>query len=284
MERGRLVVVAIVAVIISACSKPTDDPTHCPDGSIDPRAICDGCGNGAVGGTEECDDHNAVEGDGCSSTCTIESGWCCIDRTTCVAADAHPTGVPCLVCAPTLTNTTWSATGAIACDDGVYCNGTDTCSGGMCSTHAGLSCTGGTPYCSETAKGCFECTEAAHCDDGNDCTTDSCDAGVCAHVNNTGPCDDGVYCNGADACSGGSCSVHAGMPCSGDTVYCVEAQKTCAGCTDASQCNDSNPCTDDSCSNGTCAHANNTAACNDGVYSNGAQTCSGGSCSVHGAN
>ncbi len=37
---------------------------------IPPLAIC---GDGAVGGTEECDDGNTVDGDGCSSTCEIES-------------------------------------------------------------------------------------------------------------------------------------------------------------------------------------------------------------------
>ena len=37
---------------------------------IPPLAIC---GDGAVGGTEECDDGNTVDGDGCSSTCEIEN-------------------------------------------------------------------------------------------------------------------------------------------------------------------------------------------------------------------
>src|SRR4029078_600939 len=29
------------------------------------------CGNGVIEGLEECDDHNLVNGDGCSSTCTV---------------------------------------------------------------------------------------------------------------------------------------------------------------------------------------------------------------------
>ena len=33
-----------------------------------------GCGNGVKEGSEECDDRNNVDGDGCSSTCTIEAG------------------------------------------------------------------------------------------------------------------------------------------------------------------------------------------------------------------
>ena len=31
------------------------------------------CGNGALEGLEQCDDHNLVNGDGCSSTCTVEA-------------------------------------------------------------------------------------------------------------------------------------------------------------------------------------------------------------------
>ena len=35
------------------------------------------CGNGIITGTETCDDANTNSGDGCSSTCTIETGWTC---------------------------------------------------------------------------------------------------------------------------------------------------------------------------------------------------------------
>ena len=35
------------------------------------------CGDGAVGGTEACDDGNMMAGDGCSATCTVESGFIC---------------------------------------------------------------------------------------------------------------------------------------------------------------------------------------------------------------
>lgn len=31
-----------------------------------------GCGNGAITGSEQCDDNNLIDGDGCSSTCTVE--------------------------------------------------------------------------------------------------------------------------------------------------------------------------------------------------------------------
>lgn len=35
------------------------------------------CGNGLVEGTEACDDGNLISGDGCSMTCTVETGWSC---------------------------------------------------------------------------------------------------------------------------------------------------------------------------------------------------------------
>lgn len=35
------------------------------------------CGNGIREGSEECDDGNTLGSDGCSSTCTIETGWTC---------------------------------------------------------------------------------------------------------------------------------------------------------------------------------------------------------------
>jgi cysteine-rich repeat protein len=35
------------------------------------------CGDGKRFGSEQCDDGNKVNGDGCSSTCTLESGYIC---------------------------------------------------------------------------------------------------------------------------------------------------------------------------------------------------------------
>ena len=45
------------------------------------------CGHGIIDSGEGCDDGNTISGDGCSSTCTIESGWICDNKepTTCQA-------------------------------------------------------------------------------------------------------------------------------------------------------------------------------------------------------
>ncbi len=92
------------------------------------------------------------------------------------------------------------------------------------------------------------------CDDGNVCTADSCDpaSGSCTHTTNPTACDDGNACT-ADTCnpSNGTCAhtITPNVPCSdgslcttGDTC---NASGVCVGT--AITCNDSNPCTDDSC-------------------------------------
>ena len=170
------------------------------------------------------------------------------------------------------------------CNDGLFCNGNDTCSGGSCSIHAGNPC----PEiecntCQEDIDSCFDPAGTACTSDGNGCTDDECDGtGTCIHPNNNAPCDDGLFCNGLDICSGGSCSFHAGTPCpETECNTCQEATDSCfdqAGtpCTD-----DGNVCTDDECNSGVCTHPNNTAPCDDGLFCNGSDVCSGGSCSDH---
>src|SRR6185503_16844000 len=98
-------------------------------------------------------------------------------------------------------------------------------------------------------------------DDGNPCTDDECNGnGTCIHPSNTNPCTDNVFCNGADTCGGGSCSVHAGNPCSGAdgdgdcSESCNEAANACtAPDPDGSACGDGQFCTvNDQCTGGIC--------------------------------
>lgn len=64
------------------------------------------------------------------------------------------------------------------CDDGLFCNGVETCESGTCMV-------GADP-----------------CDDGIDCTVDSCveDLARCNHVGDDEACQDGEFCNGAETC------------------------------------------------------------------------------------
>ncbi|MHC4064781.1 MAG: hypothetical protein ACYSUI_09810, partial [Planctomycetota bacterium] len=119
------------------------------------------------------------------------------------------------------------------CDDGLYCNGTETCD-------AVLDCQAGTPI---------------DCDDGVGCTGDSCNetTDTCDNVANDANCDDGLYCNGAETCDA-VLDCQAGTP-----VDCDDG----VGCTDDS-CNET---TD------TCDNLANDGNCDDGLYCNGTETC-----------
>lgn len=88
-------------------------------------------------------------------------------------------------------------------------------------------------------------------------------------------CDDGLYCNGGGSCMGSAC-VATEEPCAMGLI-CDEASDTCQ-CDSPDDCNDGNPCTDDSCPTVTCVHTNNTAACDDGMFCTMTDACSGGSC------
>jgi cysteine-rich repeat protein len=122
------------------------------------------------------------------------------------------------------------------CDDGNTVNG-DCCSatcmfesfGSPCGNQDTTACTDpdsctGDGYCSPRNQPAgTQCTT-----DGNMCTDDECDGlGVCIHINNTDPCDDYLFCTGADTCSGGTCSVHSGDPCY--PLLCDEITNTCGG-------------------------------------------------------
>jgi hypothetical protein len=101
------------------------------------------------------------------------------------------------------------------CNDGDACTSGDTCSGG--------SCSGGSP---------------TNCDDGNSCTTDSCDpiAG-CQSVNNTDPCDDGDSCTENDVCSGGSCQPGTPPDCLDTTCTDCNLNNIRDDCEGLSDCN-----------------------------------------------
>ncbi|MEM6789826.1 MAG: hypothetical protein AAGA56_03645 [Myxococcota bacterium] len=194
-----------------------------------------------------------------------------------------------------------------ACDDGLHCNGSDSCFNGNCSQHAGDPCAG------RPGDGDSDCSEA--CNENSDTCSANDPAGSA--------CDDAVFCNGTDTCnSSGSCSNHAGNPCGGVndgdgdcSEACDEAAEDCNGndpngtsCQDGAYCNGTDTCFNGNCSqhsgdpcagligdgDGDCTEACNEgtdsctapdpsgAACNDNLYCNGTDTCNGsGSCSTH---
>ena len=184
------------------------------------------------------------------------------------------------------------------CQDGLYCNGTDGCSGGAC-THTGNPCPGTQcNTCQEDTNTCYDPAGTICTDDGLFCNGDEiCNgSGSCTHSGSPCPyatcveandectcfgsgesCEDNKFCNGDDYCLFGMCE-HVGDPCASQDLHCAEEVDRCICFIDA-ECNDGNDCTDDRCeTDGSCRGINNTAPCDDGLYCNGVDTCGCGVC------
>jgi cysteine-rich repeat protein len=173
-----------------------------------------------------------------------------------------------------------------ACADGAFCNGAETC---------------------DVVRGCLPGV-APVLNDNVACTTDTCDEANDRVVNtpNNGACSDGAFCNGAETCDavrgcrpGVAPVLNDNVACTTDT--CDEANDRVVNtpnngaCSDGAFCNgaetcdavrgcrpgvapvlnDNVACTTDSCdeANDRVVNAPNNAACNDGAFCNGAETC-----------
>jgi hypothetical protein len=122
-----------------------------------------------------------------------------------------------------------------------------------------------------------ECQVAADCNDGNICTDDICNSGVCENTNNVLSCTDGLFCTVGDVCVNGDC-VGSSDPCVAP-LLCSEALEACVECLGAADCGDGNLCTDDVCdAAGVCSNPNNTLPCDDGLFCTAGDVCSGGVC------
>ncbi|MBN1772592.1 MAG: DUF4215 domain-containing protein [Deltaproteobacteria bacterium] len=204
----------------------------CGNGTVDPPEVCDDgdfevtddciacqaarCGDGLLrtnpanpADLEQCDDGNAISGDGCDADCTY----------TCVADDECPDLDPCLFefCDPS-----FHVCASIPEYDGIECGG-DICSGfGTC-----------------LAGACYF-SGPLDCNDHEACTTDGCDPLTGCHHTEAAEgsvCDDGLFCISNDRCRRGLdgilyCTGELGTsPCNdGDpctTDRCIEASDTC---------------------------------------------------------
>ena len=173
------------------------------------------------------------------------------------------------------------------CSDGLACNGIERCDPGT------LTCVS---------------TMAPACDDGIDCTRDSCTepAGACAHVpddafcpddgsrcdpmagcvggvcRRDADCDDGRFCNGAETCGPeGRCLPGPAIGCA-DMIDCTvdtcsESVRGCVSTPDSSRCPMGLLC--DVAAGGCSARRCRSAAeCQDGAFCNGAERCVAGRC------
>jgi fibro-slime domain-containing protein len=174
------------------------------------------CGNGARTPEEACDDANTADGDGCSTSCVIESGWRCSSN------GCRP------ICGDSLLH------GSETCEDGNTVSG-DGCSAG-CRVEPGASCGTLGAACGAAACGNTKLEGGEGCDDGNLIGGDGC--GPTCQLEpevSVGPspvvhtrcgdgvvtsgeaCDDGNAANG-DGCSS-TCAIESGFTCEQTIVY-----------------------------------------------------------------
>jgi len=208
-------------------------------------------------------------------------------------------------------------------NDGNDCTD-DLCTAGQPSNPplpAGTSCGQGKDLVCDDSGTCVGCNGPEDCigADGA-CSWRVCVDQECGVTNapNGTSCNDNVYCNGADSCSNGSCSQHAGNPCDGPdgdgdcSETCRESQNDCNGndfngavCNDGTYCNGNDACSNGNCSqhagdpcdgpdgDGDCSETcresqsdcngndPNGASCDDNLYCNGDDSCSNGACAQH---
>jgi cysteine-rich repeat protein len=164
------------------------------------------CGNSRLDPGEECDDGNAVSGDGCSSTCQLECDFGC---------DLPP--MPVAVCGNGM------LTANEACDDGNIQAG-DGCSADCKTVEPGWRCPAPgrrcTPVCGDLIRmGSEEC-EDGNVNDGDGCSSTcltepgwDCSSGTCVPITSDGGspdsegeyrrCGDGIV-SGAEECDDGA--------------------------------------------------------------------------------
>lgn len=218
------------------CNLPAG--TACDDGNVCSDSVCDGAGDCVFEdfNSAPCDDLNFCNGaDTCvAGECTGHAGNPC---------DTDPETDNCFESCDNTTRTCTAVNpNGTACSDGVFCNGLETCTAGVCGSSAGDPCTIDT--------GNSNCMES--CDED----TDSCTA---PNPNLT-PCDDGFFCTGDNWCVGGVCSGQAGDPC----VIDVNNANCAESCDE-----DSDSCT---------ANNPNGTACTDGLFCTGTEICTNGVC------
>jgi len=260
------------------CSKHVCDGMSCTiqrvfgeceaDGNPCTRGVCDigAClGEGPVlDGTACPSDNNPCTDDVCmAGTCqhVVSLGNSCNDGNACTANDQ------CIVQGETAT----CAGALIQCDDGQFCNGMETCNPGI---------------------GCIPGSTDDACDDGIECTVDTCiePGGWCENTPDASLCGDS-FCNPA-FCSAASGCIAEAIPC--PASFCDEQLGQCLACIENEPCDDGNGCTEndtcvasttaggsiclgdpidcddgiactvDRCFNGICESVDDIAMCNDG--------------------
>ncbi len=222
---------------VTGVCKYTSLTGACDDGIA--CTVSDNCTGGACSGTaKKCSDGNPCTIDQCDNTkgCLFIAvvGSSCDDGNPCTTGDKCDASASC------------QAGALVSCDDGNPCTADvcDLASGACKNTNISSACDDGNACTSKDFCAGGTCAGTLiSCDDGKDCTADSCDTGKgCLHSNLSGACSDGNPCTVGESCAAGTCQ--GGM---------------------AAPCDDANPCTTDACDSKTgCTHTGNNLTCSDG--------------------
>jgi hypothetical protein len=196
------------------CTSCTQD-SQCNDGNSCTQNRCSG--GSCTFPPVDCNDLNSCTTDSCSGGICSNAPLNCGDGNACTADSCN---------AGSCVHST------IDCNDWDACTAPDTCFGGTCSN------------------------PPINCGDGNACTTDYCNAGSCFHP--------AITCNDFNSCTTDTCNIASGciftpFACANNDGCCpagcnIGNDNDCTSCTQNSQCNDSNPCTTNTCSGGTCTY------------------------------
>ena len=173
------------------------------------------------------------------------------------------------------------------CNDGLFCNGAETCQAGVCQAGTAIDCSAlndqcNVGVCDEASDSCVKqaANEGLICNDGLFCNVgETCQSGSCIG-GSANSCSDGNSCT-TDSCNEvvDSCintAVTDGTLCN-DSQFCTVNDACTAGvCGGASRdCSDPVSCTIDSCNEATdsCVNSPDNSLCSDGLFCNGVEIC-----------
>lgn len=231
---------------------------------------------------------------------------------------------------PAVTVVSLSFASAAACATAVDVEGRDSTgvegAGGAGGENAGGTGTGGDVdggSLADAAADALAPDAAVECSGPAACAvlSNACNVGVCVNglcvkspANESGACEDGLFCTQNDACKGGVCVGGTPVPCSSpDPCHIGVCDEAAKGCTtvpgnDGAPCEDDDPCTlsgvcqqgscasgapidcsafDGACTKGVCdpasgckaVPANEGGPCEDGLFCTIEDTCTNGTCS-----
>ncbi len=265
------------------CAHVESDSLCANDSFCDGVEKCDKIKDCEPGTPVDCDDAIDCTEDSCNDdtdSCDhLANNDQCKDAEYCNGVELCVPGVGCQPGSPVVCNDNLSCTtdncnegrdtcyfvgNDAVCDDGIACNGLETCSPDgaaitgclsnpsvQCPNDDGYACTVET--CHEPSGSCTITADSSLCNVAENCSpTLGCVAAAPCLIDSE--CDDGNACNGAETCNG---------------TYCVYGIPI--------NCDDGVSCTNDSCDDqtGACVNTPNDAICNDGFTCTGFETCDG---------